>query len=88
MMIDWYLKRKISFVIDDTNLGKYLPGLIETLRKSPDNPELIGVILNTPVHKATKRRPTIPVEVLSRMKATQNKLDFSLFDRIITSKGY
>lgn len=87
-MIDWYLKRNISFAIDDTNLGRYLPNLIETLRKSPDSPEIVGVILNTPVHKATKRRPTIPVDVLVKMKRNQNNLDFSLFDKIITSKGY
>ena len=87
-MIDWYLKRNISFAIDDTNLGKYLPNLIKTLRSSSGNPEIIGVILNTPLQEATKRRPTIPVEVLEKMAKNQRSLDTSIFDRVITSKGY
>ena len=85
--IRWFLGRGISFAIDDTNLGKYLSGLIETLRKSPKKPKIIGVIIRTPLSVASKRRPGIPFFVLSRMKKNQLSLDLSLFDKVIFSKG-
>lgn len=85
--IMWFLKRGISFVIDDTNLGKYLPGLIETLRKSPKNPKIIGVSIKTPLSVASKRRPGIPFSILSKMRKNQISLDLSLFDKVIFSKG-
>lgn len=85
--IKWFLDRGISFAIDDTNLGKYLSGLIETLRESPKNPKIIGVVIRTPLFIASKRRPGIPFSVLSGMKKNQISLDLSLFDKVIFSKG-
>lgn len=85
--IDWFLKRGISFAIDDTNLGKYLPSLILTLRQSPKNPHIVGVIVKTPYIIASRRRPTIPAQVLSRMERNLGKLDTSLFDKVIFQEG-
>lgn len=85
--IKWFLNRGISFAIDDTNLGKYLSELIETLRESSKKPKIIGVIMKTPLFIASKRRPGIPFSVLSGMKKNQISLDLSLFDKVIFSKG-
>ena len=85
--IRWFLDRGISFAIDDTNLGKYLSGLIKTLRESPKKPKIIGVIMKTPLSIASKRRPGISFSVLSGMKKNQISLDLSLFDKVIFSRG-
>ena len=75
------MSRKISFVLDNTNLGKDLGRIVGELKRR--GYRVIGVKISTPVETCIKRRPEIPKDILINMDRKLKELNLSVFDKII-----
>lgn len=69
------------FVLDNTNLGKDLGGIVAKLKRK--GYKVVGVKINTPLETCMKRRPEIPREILTNMDRKLGELNLSIFDKII-----
>ena len=81
MRIKDAVSRGIPFVLDNTNLGKDLGGIVAELKRR--GYRVIGVKINTPVETCIKRRPEIPKDILINMDRKLRELNLSIFDKTI-----
>ena len=75
------LNSKLSFVLDNTNLGKDIQELILKIRKF--GYYIVGVKINTPLEICILRRPEIPVRVLENMYKKLQTISPDMFDEFI-----
>ena len=86
-LINKYAKKNQSFIIDDTNTGKYRRGMIKTLKDL--GATVVGVNMDTPLSMCiNRRRGQIPEYVMRRLYDQQIPITRDEVDDLITVKGY
>ena len=81
MRMEKAMLQGIPFVLDNTNLGKDLGGIVAELKRR--GYKVVGVKINTPIETCIKRRPEIPKDILINMDRKLRELNLSIFDKII-----
>ena len=80
-------KKKQSFIIDDTNTGKWRKALIKSLKDY--GATVVGVNMQTPLNICiSRRRGQIPPEVMEKLYERAIPLKSEEVDDIINVKGY
>lgn len=86
-MIAKLAKKKESFIVDDTNTGKWRKGLIQTLHGY--HAYVIGVNVNTPVEVCiNRRRGQIPESVMYQLARKALPIRKEDVDELINVDGY
>ena len=86
-LINKYAKKNQSFIIDDTNTGRFRKGLIQTLKDL--GATVVGINIDTPLEICINRRAgQIPEYVMRRLYEQQIPITRDEVDDLFVVKGY